>query len=192
MCGIYSVLGNNNNIPREEAIARASTLQHRGPDDFFCVSTPNSLFCFHRLAVSTPTTKTGRQPFVWKKRYIAVVNGEIYNHRALRQQHMLPDDDESDCSVIIHLYHKCGPSFIRLLDGMFAFVLYDNQENLLMIGRDHAGIIPLYMGRDTQGRLHIASECKALVGLRTAHIFPPRQYYHGTPEACSIETLGVR
>jgi len=73
--------------------------------------------------------------------------------------------------VILALYQQKGPSFLDDLQGMFAFVLYDTEKDAYLIGRDHLGIIPLYMGHDAHGNRYVASEMKALVPIcRTINV----------------------
>jgi hypothetical protein len=97
------------------------------------------------------------------------VNGEIYNHRALRAALREPYAfaTESDCEVILALYRERGADFLGELQGMFAFVLYDAEADRYLVARDHMGIVPLYTGRDAEGRLYVASEMKALVPVCT-------------------------
>lgn len=79
----------------------------------------------------------------------------------------------SDCEVILALYQEKGPEFLDDLQGMFAFALYDSEKDAYLIGRDHLGIIPLYMGYDEHGQLYVASEMKSLVPVcRTIKEFP--------------------
>ncbi len=124
--------------------------------------------------------------------HVLAVNGEIYNHQALRAE--LGDKYEfqtaSDCEVILALYQEKGHDFLDDLQGMFAFILYDTEKDAYLIGRDHLGIIPLYMGYDENGNMYVASEMKALVPVcRTIKEFPAgsylwsqdgeiREYYH--------------
>lgn len=83
----------------------------------------------------------------------------------------------SDCEVILALYQEKGPEFLDDLQGMFAFALYDSEKDAYLIGRDHLGIIPLYMGYDEHGQLYVASEMKALVPVcRTIKEFPAGSY----------------
>ncbi len=91
------------------------------------------------------------------------VNGEIYNHQTLRGVwRSLRVPDRPDCEVILALYQEKGPNFLDDLQGMFAFALYDSEKDAYLIGRDHIGIIPLYMGYDEFGNFYVASEMKAL------------------------------
>lgn len=79
--------------------------------------------------------------------------------------------------MILALYQEKGPAFLDELQGMFAFVLYDSEQDAYLIGRDHIGIIPLYMGHDEHGNLYVASEMKALVPVcRTIKEFPAGSY----------------
>ncbi|VFS68465.1 Asparagine synthetase B [glutamine-hydrolyzing] [Raoultella terrigena] len=100
-----------------------------------------------------------------QKTHALAVNGEIYNHQALRAEYgdRYAFQTGSDCEVILALYQEKGPAFLDDLQGMFAFALYDSEQDAYLIGRDHIGIIPLYMGHDEHGNFYVASEMKALV-----------------------------
>ena len=111
--------------------------------------------------------QSGGQPLkTTDGKVILTVNGEIYNHKELRQEF----DGEyqfqtgSDCEVILPLYKKYGSSFLEKLSGIFAFALYDSERDYFLIARDPIGVIPLYIGYDTERRLYFASELKALEG----------------------------
>jgi asparagine synthase (glutamine-hydrolysing) len=109
---------------------------------------------------------SGKQPLYSEdKTLVLAVNGEIYNHMELRaglqDYHFLT---HSDCEVILALYRKKGKDFIEDLNGIFAFALYDKEQNCYLIARDHMGIIPLYMGWDKFGNFYVSSELKALEG----------------------------
>src|SRR5690606_4568711 len=96
---------------------------------------------------------------------VLAVNGEIYNHQQLRNE--LPNyafSTQCDSEVILALYEQKGPGFIEDLNGIFAFALYDAEQDAYLIARDHIGIIPLYMGWDDQGTLFVASELQAEEG----------------------------
>ncbi|HCA98803.1 MAG TPA: asparagine synthase B, partial [Porphyromonadaceae bacterium] len=102
-----------------------------------------------RLAIVDP--KSGRQPLFSKDgKLVLAVNGEIYNHRDIRKQ--VEDKYEfttqSDCEVILALYREKGAGFLEDLNGIFAFALYDMENDRFLIGRDHIGIVPLYQGWD--------------------------------------------
>ena len=100
---------------------------------------------------------------ITRKTHALAVNGEIYNHQALRAEYgdRYAFQTGSDCEVIPALYQEKGPEFLDDLQGMFAFALYDSEKDAYLIGRDHIGIIPLYMGHDEHGNFYVASEMKA-------------------------------
>jgi len=92
------------------------------------------------------------------------VNGEIYNHKEIRNNYKdkYRFQSRSDCEVILALYQEKGPDLFEELSGIYAFALYDKKNDCYLIGRDHMGIIPLYMGWDHRGQFYVASELKAL------------------------------
>eukprot|EP00854_Cymbomonas_tetramitiformis_P009721 gene9721-11521_t len=130
-------------------------------------------------------TDAGNQPFV-KPDVAVVANGEIYNFRALYDT--LPEpvetQSDSDSEVLMHLYRAFGADFVPQLDGMFAFVLVDQEKGTFLAARDHVGIKPLYLGRSkgpNGGKLMFASELKCLVDVcDEIEEFPSGTYY--TPE----------
>jgi len=106
------------------------------------------------------------------------VNGEIYNHRELRTRSNYDFTTGSDCEVINALYREHGADFLGLLNGIFAFALWDGEAKRYVIARDPVGVCPLYWGHDAQGRLCVASEMKALAGVcADVAPFPPGHVY---------------
>ncbi len=83
------------------------------------------------------------------------VNGEIYNHRDIRKQYEGKYEflTGSDCEVILALYRDKKEKFLDEMNGIFAFALYDEEEDAFLIARDHIGIIPLYHGLGQVGKL---------------------------------------
>ncbi len=166
MCGIVGVFDIKSNTAdlRPRVLEMAKKIRHRGPDWSGMYSDNNVMLAHERLAIVDPTS--GKQPLYSEDRkLILAVNGEIYNHMDLREGlSEYPFLTHSDCEVILALYRKKGPSFIEDLNGIFAFALYDAENNCYLIARDHMGIIPLYMGWDKFGNFYVASELKALEG----------------------------
>ncbi|HZX74272.1 MAG TPA: asparagine synthase B, partial [Cyclobacteriaceae bacterium] len=114
-------------------------------------------------------------------KHVLAVNGEIYNHKAIREQtkNSFEYQTESDCEVILALYKEKGPNFLEDLNGIFAFALYDKEKDAYLIGRDHIGIVPLYMGWDKANNFYVASELKALEGVCVKfEEFPPGHYLY--------------
>lgn len=165
---------------RAVALSMSKKLRHRGPDWSGVFSNDKAVLAHERLAIVDPAS--GGQPLYSPDRQQALaVNGEIYNHRALRKRYAESYifSTESDCEVILALYRDKGVGFLDDLNGIFAFALYDNERDAWLVARDHIGIIPLYMGWDQYGNFYVASELKALEGIcRQIREFPPGHYLY--------------
>lgn len=171
MCGIYIYLGSKPNF------VNFDTIKHRGPDDREIVQVAKKVtFGFHRLAIND-LSANGNQPFIQEIRghkYALVCNGEIYNHKELEERYQFEMHSKSDCEVIMHLYDQFGmQETVKLLDGVFAFALYDYTEDVTFIARDPIGVRPLFMGFSDGN--YFASEAKALNHCRNV-----RQFAAGT------------
>ena len=176
MCGIYGILDHGLSVPdaRQTAVQQARLLRHRGPDRSGLWVDDIVVLAHERLSIVDPAS--GAQPLVSRdSARVLAVNGEIYDHVATRRA--FPDYDfltGSDCEVILPLYAKYGSDCVHHLRGMFAFVLYDATTGEWLIARDHMGIIPLYLGWDARGALHVASEMKALTAVcERVQVFAP-------------------
>jgi asparagine synthase (glutamine-hydrolysing) len=115
-----------------------------------------------------------------------VCNGEIYNHKKLAAEHGLIMQTDSDCEVILHLYEKVGMNkMCKLLDGVFAFCLYDSKNNVMYSARDRYGVRPSYYGLTAKEGIVIASEIKAMSDLvETVQHFPPGTWWSSeTPQS---------
>lgn len=182
MCGIVCTF----NIKRSEESLRpqilkmSKTIRHRGPDWSGIFSNDKAIMAHERLSIVDP--ESGGQPLYSKDRKLVLaVNGEIYNHREIRKHFEGKYEflTQSDCEVILALYREKGPNFLEDLNGIFAFALYDIENNRFLIGRDHIGIIPLYQGWDKDGAYYVASELKALEGYcNKIEEFLPGQYFY--------------
>lgn len=167
MCGIACILNIKNQTPelREKALRMSRKIRHRGPDWSGIYVGGSAILAHERLSIVDP--QSGGQPlFSPDAKQILAVNGEIYNHRELRARYAdtYPFRTGSDCEVILALYRDKGIHFLEDLSGIFAFVLYDEAKDEYLIARDPIGVIPLYIGRDLEGRIYVASELKALEG----------------------------
>ena len=150
---------------RTKALKMSAKIRHRGPDWSGIFSDRNCILAHERLAIVDPLS--GGQPLVSPDgKQVLAVNGEIYNHKEIREKYK--DEYEfqtgSDCEVILALYRKKGLDFLEDLNGIYAFALYDVEKNAFLVARDHVGGIPLYIGRDADGTVYVASELKALEG----------------------------
>ena len=184
MCGIFGILDIKTDVSelRTQALELSKLLRHRGPDWSGIWHNDNAILCHERLAIVD--VDTGAQPLISNNgNQVLAVNGEIYNHKDLETKLAKPYDfaTKSDCEIILPLYQQEGVNFIDKLEGMFAFVLYDEEKNTYLIARDHIGIIPLYTGFDEFGNFYVASEMKALVPVcKTVQEFPPGHYLDST------------
>jgi len=180
MCGIVCAfdLKSSSSILRPQILDMAKKIRHRGPDWSGIYSNKNAILAHERLAIVDPIS--GQQPiYSDDKKLILAANGEIYNHLELKNKYSTNYNftTESDCEIILALYKKIGKSFINHLNGIFAFAIYDSINNKYLIARDHMGIIPLYMGWDSDGTFYIASELKSLEGIcNKIELFPPGHY----------------
>jgi len=178
MCGIFSYLGTKHSD--KELIENANKIVHRGPDSTINKRINEKLFfTFHRLAINGLNSESN-QPFEIDGIHL-ICNGEIFNFKDLIKQHGLHDkyQSESDCEIIVHLYLLYGiDETCKLLDGEFAFVLYDSNKDILYIARDHLGIRSLYWNFDDFGII-VCSELKGLVELVSSEIkqFPVSSYW---------------
>ncbi len=187
MCGILAILGidPNRSNPvelRKQALGMVAKLRHRGPDWSGVYSDTRAILAHERLSIVD--VEHGAQPLMDTVNGNALaVNGEIYNHKALRAQLRQPHDFQtlSDCEVILYLYDELEPKdWLNRMNGIFAFVLYDPRRETWLIARDPIGVNPLYVGWDRQENLYVASEMKALVGpCERIQEFPPGHYYLG-------------
>lgn len=181
MCGIIGVFDVKSDVVtlRPKVLEMSKKIRHRGPDWSGIYCNDNVIFAHERLAIVDPMS--GGQPLYSKDRKLVLaVNGEIYNHRDLRdKQYDYEFLTQSDCEVILALYKKKGIDFIEDLNGIFAFALYDVDNDCYLIARDHMGIIPLYMGWDTFGNFYVASELKSLEGVCNKILeFPPGHFLY--------------
>jgi asparagine synthase (glutamine-hydrolysing) len=168
MCGIIGVFDLKVNYMelRASVLKMSKKVRHRGPDwsgIFYC---EKAILAHERLSIVDP--QSGKQPLYSRDgKLVLAVNGEIYNHQAIRK--LYEDSYEflthSDCEVILPLYRDKGPAFLEELNGIFAFALYDIEKDCYFIARDHIGIVPLYIGWDSFGNFYVASELKALEGV---------------------------
>ena len=183
MCSIFGMFGlqaeDDPVALRRLALELSQRQRHRGPDWSGVYQDETALLVHERLAIVDPAG--GSQPIRSADGELALaVNGEIYNHRQLEQG--LGTDyafqTGSDCEVINALYREHGADGVALLNGIFAFALWDRGQQRYLIARDPLGVCPLYWGHDREGRLCVASEMKALVGVcADLAVFPPGHVY---------------
>ena len=200
MCGIVSILKVKQQTPelRQKALRMSHKIRHRGPDWSGIYCGGSAILAHERLSIVDP--ESGGQPLFSPDRcQVLAVNGEIYNHQEIRRRYAGQYDFQtgSDCEVILALYRSltlnpspvgegnlftheqiCG--MLESLSGIFAFVLYDEERDAFLIARDPIGVIPLYIGYDSDGTIYVASELKALEGeCEWYEPFLPGHYAYG-------------
>jgi asparagine synthase (glutamine-hydrolysing) len=149
MCGIFALINNEPHLLSQSYIAKQFEKERgRGPEySAYKNIMIKADYGFHRLAINGLNDKSN-QPIIVNN--IALIcNGEIYNYKELYQEMGVTPETDSDCEVIIHLYTKYGMAqTLRLLDGVFAFVLTDyrsySDNSIMYIARDPYGVRPLY------------------------------------------------
>ncbi len=186
MCGIVAILNvkEQTHALRDKALKMSQKIRHRGPDWSGIYCGGSAILAHERLSIVDP--ESGGQPlFSPDRKQVLAVNGEIYNHQEIRRRYAGQYEFQtgSDCEVILALYREKGINFLEDLSGIFAFVLYDEERNEFLIARDPIGVIPLYIGYDSDGTVYVASELKALEGqCERYEPFLPGHYVHGKIE----------
>lgn len=182
MCGLLAYAGDTQKLPNFETLF--NDLRHRGPDDTEIVHPVSRAvsMCFHRLAIMDPSQK-GHQPFHDETNgNIIICNGEIYNYEALKKKyHNHKYKSESDCEVLVPMIKELGiEKLCQELDAEFALVIWDNEKQKLLAGRDPIGIRPLFYGYSAENKIMFASEMKVLTPFcQRVEAFPPGHYYNG-------------
>ena len=203
MCGIVGIFNVKEQTSelRHKALRMSQKIRHRGPDWSGIYCGGSAILAHERLSIVDP--ESGGQPLYSprasegdeKGLQVLAVNGEIYNHQEIRRQYAGRYEFQtgSDCEVILALYRSLTASpkgegscytheqicqMLEKLNGIFAFALYDEERDEFLIARDPIGVIPLYIGYDSDGTVYVASELKALEGqCERYEPFLPGHYY---------------
>ncbi len=203
MCGIAAIFNIMQQTPelRQKALRMSQKIRHRGPDWSGIYCGGSAILAHERLSIVDP--ESGGQPlYSPDMKVVLAVNGEIYNHQDIRRNFAgkYAFQTGSDCEVILALYQEMRESsafrsalarkdevavsgavrkMLEKLSGIFAFALYDIEHDEFLIARDPIGVIPLYIGRDDDGKIYVASELKALEGQCDAYEpFLPGHFYY--------------
>jgi len=165
MCGIVGIFSREKVIPRGQIVRAISELDHRGPDLLSHWVSPDSKVALAHSRLSIIDLETGQQPISSRDGKVRiVVNGEFYNFEEIREEleakgHQF--STRSDSEIALHLYREMGTRCFEKLRGEFAFILWDESNQLLLAGRDRFGIKPLFYSFQNN-TLYLASEAKAL------------------------------
>lgn len=164
MCGFSGFAGHNCN-QREILKRMTDKIAHRGPDQEGMFLDEKAALGFRRLSIID--LNHGSQPmYNENKKIVITFNGEIYNHLDLRKEliergHVFENNSDTEC--LIHGYEEYGTELLHKLRGMFAFVIYDMEKDLLFGARDFFGIKPFYYGTAPDGNLVFSSEIKSIL-----------------------------
>lgn len=164
MCGLFAQFcAPGNSLTNEKLASLLSMQSWRGPDHtgmWFDAKRRASLG-HNRLTILDSSSAANLPMSSRCGRYVLVYNGEIYNHIQLRRKFHLNCSTHSDSETLLKLYQKLGATCVDHLEGMFAFVIYDKQENHFFAARDHLGIKPLFYS-EFGGQTLFASEAAVL------------------------------
>lgn len=167
MCGIAGIRKINESIDPTQIRRMTNVIAHRGPDGeghWFSPAVPLALG--HRRLAILDLSEQGAQPMVSANgRYVLCFNGEIYNYLELKAEltrEGIPFAGHSDTEVLLQLFIKYGAECLSMLDGMFAFVIWDEEAQSLFCARDRFGEKPFYYHHQAGNTFLFASEMKAL------------------------------
>ena len=165
MCGISGFTGNVTEDKEKILVKMMDAIAHRGPDQAGTFVDDEAAFGFRRLSIID--LDHGMQPmFNEDKDIVIVFNGEIYNHRELREELIAKGHtfaNNADTEVLVHGYEEYGTELLYRLRGMFAFMIYDMKKKLFFGARDFFGIKPFYYTQTEEGNLVFCSEIKGIL-----------------------------
>ncbi len=189
MCGIAGLYGARNLATVHQML---DLIRHRGPDGRDVWSPVDADIILGHVRLAIMDVVGGKQPISNEDNTLwTIVNGEIYNYPALREELVSRHKfkTRSDSEIVLHLFEERGPAFVEGLEGMFAIALW-GKECGLYLARDPLGIKPLYYGQDGTGVIYFASEIKALVPVvPVIHEFPNGHYMFAGREPIRYYTV---
>lgn len=167
MCGIAGIIKfSNEKIFLDQLKVMTNAMSHRGPDgEGQWVNEEGNVGFGHRRLSIIELSRLGHQPMHYLDRYTITFNGEIYNYLELKDLLLAkgyPFKSQSDTEVLIALYDHLKEKALDIIDGMFAFAIYDNKENKIFCARDRFGEKPFYYSWDKGNELLFASEMKGI------------------------------
>lgn len=170
MCGISGFFVQDNFLEYDDLVKMTEVLAHRGPDAAGYFSNHQVALGHRRLSI-IDLSPAANQPFYSSdKRFVIVFNGEIYNFKELSAQ--LQKDNSrfiprtsSDTEILVEAFACYGPEFVKKLNGIFAFAIYDTIEKKMYLYRDHLGVKPVYYYWNGK-QFAFASELKSFRAIR--------------------------
>ncbi|MBS9433147.1 asparagine synthase (glutamine-hydrolyzing) [Photorhabdus hainanensis] len=169
MCGIGGIFNTENRLIDDienKLHTIMSKIAHRGDSSRFNEKVVRNNFAIATNRLAIVERDSAYQPISNQEHDLhLVLNGQIYNYKSLRnelikQGYQFKNGGDAEVTLIAYICY--GKSFIKKLDGMFSFILFDNKNNKFLLGRDHVGIKPLYYTQK-EGNWYVASEIKSLI-----------------------------
>ena len=164
MCGIAGCCHADREVDRELFEEMVDIISYRGPDDRGTFYEGNLALGHRRLSI-IDLSEAGHQPFHYRERYVVVFNGEIYNYVEIREELGAAGysfETQTDTEVLIAAYDLWGAGCVDRFNGMWAFAIYDRQDNNIFLSRDRFGVKPLYYYHK-DGTFIFASEEKQIL-----------------------------
>ncbi|MCC6817483.1 MAG: asparagine synthase (glutamine-hydrolyzing) [Bacteroidia bacterium] len=162
MCGITGIIGHDLESGKNLIQPMMEAMKHRGPDAQNTFVQDKVALGHVRLSIIDLSNGADQPMFDQEDRHVIVFNGEIYNYQEVRNQLDYPWKTSSDTEVILAAYKKWGKDCLSKLNGMFAFCIWDKQDQSLFMARDRMGIKPLYYAAHN-GKFAFASEIRSLL-----------------------------
>lgn len=166
MCGIAGIYNTKKAISSNALSSMLDIITHRGPDDAGTYEVDSISMGMRRLSIID--VSGGHQPiFNEDESIVVIMNGELFNYIEVRDDLIKKGHTfrtQSDTEILVHLYEEYGTDFLHLLNGMFAFAIWDTVKKQLFIARDRMGIKPLYYSYDGT-ELLFGSELKSITTL---------------------------
>ncbi len=163
MCGILGQVNRRNEVDQRVFKKMLATLAKRGPDQSGIFVNRNLALGHQRLSI-IDLSPAGKQPMFNENKNLSIIfNGEVYNFKNLKERlkrnHCFVS--KTDTEVILHNYEEIGQEIVKKIEGMFAFAIYDQSRQLIILARDYFGKKPLYYFLD-EDTFCFASELKAI------------------------------
>ncbi len=161
MCGILASI--NTKYKAENLNKALLLMEHRGPDNQSDILVDGHYLGHVRLSIIDLNSRSN-QPFI-SDNYYMIYNGEVYNYKELINEHKLKVKTSSDTEVVLEMYKKYGTNCLQYFNGMFAFFIYNRNNNDIFVARDRLGIKPLYF-RENEDSIDFSSEISPLLFLK--------------------------
>ena len=164
MCGLAAIFGSSK-LKKEDTEKMIFTISHRGPDNQGFLHKEDISMGSCRLSIFDMSDK-GNMPMTDKSgRFSIIYNGEIYNFKELKKKYNIVTNSNSDTEILLELFAKLNVNCLKHLNGIFAFIIFDNVEKKIFCARDRFGVKPLYFFNKGNS-YYFCSEIKGLLNIK--------------------------